>query len=463
MGLMRSTAPLFGWLVVVLIGLQAIHEWTGAGWVRLPLMFCVAAIVVLLAAASERTGRLFLGVCSLATAALIVTQETWSEVLGRAVINIGFLASFFSALTILRVAADTSGAMNRAGTYLATRPPGQRYISLTLGTQVFALLLNFGAIQLLGTLSLASAKQEPDEEIRRIRVRRMLLAIQRGFVSALPWSPMAFSTAMAVATIPGLSWGELAVPGLVSSLILLGTGWAMDTIFKPRLKRPVPATGATDLRWTVLLPLAALLVLMLVPVLAIDLLFGIRVVGAVLVVVPLLSIVWICFQSADRARFSERLVSYVVDEIPVYRRDLLLIMSAGYLGVVGSALLGPVMEQAGLDMTLLPTWLLLLGLFWVMPVFGQVGANPILTMSLLAPILPPAEALGVSPSAIAAALLCGWALTGLTSPFTATNLLVGRFGDIRTSHVGWVWNRWYFLASVTLLSLWLLVYAFQLA
>lgn len=463
MGVLRSSAPLFGWLVVAVIGLQAVYEWTGAAFARLPLMIGIAAIIVLLVASSDRTGKLFLGVCTLVTAALVATQAAWPDVLERAVINIGFLASFFSALTILRVAAETSAAMNRAGTYLATRPPGRRYISLTFGTQVFALLLNFGAIQLLGALSLASAKQEPDEEIRRIRIRRMLLAIQRGFISALPWSPMAFSTAMAVATIPGLSWGKLAVPGLVSSLILLGTGWAMDTIFKPRLRRPVPPAGTADTHWTVLLPLAALLVLMLVPVLVVDLLLGIRVVGAVLVIVPLLSIVWIRFQSPDLTRFSERLVSYVVDEIPLYRRDLLLIMSAGYLGVVGAALLGPLMAQAGLDLTRLPSWCLLLGLLWVMPVFGQIGANPILTMSLLAPILPPAEALGLSPSAIAAALLCGWALTGLTSPFTATNMLVGRFGDIRTSHVGWVWNRWYFLISVTLLSVWVLVYAFRLA
>jgi hypothetical protein len=463
MGILRFPEPVFGWLVVVVIVLQAILEWSGALWVRWPLILGTAACVLLLAISAQRTGRLFLAVCTAFTVVLVATRSDWPDILEHAAINISFLAAFFSALTILRVAAGSSGAMTRAGTFLATQPPGKRYISLTIGTQVFALLLNFGAIQLLGTLSLASARQEPDAEIRKIRIRRMLLAIQRGFISALPWSPMAFSTAMAVSTIPGLTWATVALPGLVSSTILLGTGWAMDTVFKPKLTRPAPQRRETGLRPRVLLPLLALLLLMLVPVLTIDLLLGIRVVGAVLVIVPVISIFWIWLQSRNLEALTDRLLTYVHAEIPLYRNDLLLIMSAGYLGVVGAALLVPLMGSAGFDVTQTRPVLLLMGLLWIMPLFGQIGANPILTMSLVAPVLPPAADFGLTPQSFAVALLCGWALTGLTSPFTATNMLVGRFGEIKTAQVGWVWNRGYFLISVTLLSIWVLVHAFWIA
>ena len=41
----------------------------------------------------------------------------------------------------------------------------------------------------------ANARQEANAEIRRHRLRRMLLAIQRGFVSTLTWSPLAVSWA----------------------------------------------------------------------------------------------------------------------------------------------------------------------------------------------------------------------------------------------------------------------------
>ena len=102
----------------------------------------------------------------------------------------------------------------------------------------------------------------------------------------------------------------------------------------------------------------------------------------------------------------------------------------------------------------------LLGLFLALPVLGQLGANPILSMSLIAPLLPPAEALGISPTALALPLVCGWTMTGITSPFTATTLLIARFGGIRAIQVGWVWNRGYFLATSALLLTWLMLVAF---
>ncbi|WP_319412888.1 hypothetical protein [uncultured Cohaesibacter sp.] len=462
---LRFVDPFFGWVVVAVIVLQALLEWTGMEWVHLPLAICLCFMVVMMAASATRGGRIFLLVCAALTASLVLFNDNWSEALLAAVVKTGFLASFFSALAVLREAASSSPAMAKAGQFLAAQPPGRRYISLSVGTQIYALLLNFGSIQLLGSLALASGKDEPDEEVRQIRTRRMLLAIQRGFISALPWSPMAFSTAMAVATIPGISWITVALPGLVTAAILLSTGWALDTLFKPKLSRagPAPKRVSSQHRWTVLLPLAALLVIILLPVLALEMLLGIRVVGIVLVVVPLLSIGWLYIQFRDAGIVRLRMVNYVQKELPAFRSDLLLLMSAGYIGVVGSSVLVPLMARAGIDLTVLPPWLLLIALLWIMPVMGQLGGNPILTLALVAPLLPDAALFGLEPSCFAVAMLSGWALTGLTSPFTATNIMIGRFGGIPITDVGRVWNRSYFLVSVSLLMVWVLIYAYWIA
>jgi len=460
LGLSRYLNGFLGWMIVAVIVVQGLVEWTAQSWLKAPLVVGVILLVLMMVVGARGAGRVFAVVCALLTAALVLTRSDWPEVLWGAVINVGFLASFFSSLTILRNAASTSDAMAGAGTYLSEQPPGRRYLSLTVGTQVFALLLNFGAIQLLASLALASVKTEQDQEVRAIRTRRMLLAIHRGFISALPWSPMSFSTAIAVATIPGTTWTQIAVPGLVSSAIILVTGWALDTIVKPKMSGNRPPPLRSSYRWTALLPLGALLLIMLVPIFLIEETLGIRIAGIVLVLVPGISIVWLWFQMRDWAALGRRLTTYVRTELPNYKNDLLLIMSAGYMGVVGASLLSPALSSAGIDLSVIPVWLLLLALLWIMPIMGQLGANPILTMSLVAPLLPPATGLGIPPAAFAVALLCGWAMTGLTSPFTATNLLIGRFGSIRTIDVGWVWNRTYFLITVTLLSIWALVYAF---
>ena len=267
---------------------------------------------------------------------------------------------------------------------------------------------------------------------------------------------------MAVATIPGITWLGVALPGLVTATILLGTGWAMDTLFKPKLSpnAAVSKPVRSDLHWTVLLPLGALLVIILLPVLALELLLGIRIVGIVLVIVPILSVGWLYIQFRDWAVVRSRMVNYVHKELPAFRGDLLLLMSAGYIGVVGSSVLVPLMARAGIDLTVVPPWLLLIALLWIMPVLGQLGGNPILTLSLVAPLLPDAALFGLDPTTFAVAMLAGWALTGLTSPFTATNMMIGRFGSIRTEDVGRVWNRSYFLVAVSLLAVWILIYAY---
>ncbi|WP_319533063.1 hypothetical protein [uncultured Cohaesibacter sp.] len=455
---------IFGWLIVAIIILQALFEWSHIDLVRWPLLVCLLLIVALMASKASRTGKIFLVVSLSLTVALIVLNDNWREVLWRVIVSAGFLASFFSALTVLRNAASNSAAMAKAGGFLAAQPPGRRYISLSVGTQLFSLLLNYGSIQLLGALALASAKDEKNEEIRAIRSRRMLLAIQRGFISGLTWSPMAFSTAMAAALIPGLNWLAIALPGLVSSVILLCTGWAIDSIFKPKVSSTKKGTRlTTDLNWKALVPLGVLLVTILVPVLAIEILLGIRIVGIVLVVVPLISIIWLFIQLKKPAALKAHLLHYVQIEIPAFQSDLLLLMSAGYIGVVGSAILVPLLGHAGIDATVMPGWLLLLVILWIMPIAGQLGGNPILTLALVAPLLPDAALFGFHPSAFAVAMMCGWALTGLTSPFTATNMLIARFGNIPTVDVGRVWNRLYFLVSVTLLSVWSLIYAYLIA
>ncbi len=135
-------------------------------------------------------------------------------------------------------------------------------------------------------------------------------------------------------------------------------------------------------------------------------------------------------------------------------------MMAGFIGTVGAPLLAPLVAQSGLDPARLPTWALLVALVWTIPVLGQLGMNPILAVSLLAPLIPEAATLGVTPAAIVSAIAAGWAMSGTTSPFTATTLLIGSFGQVSALHVGFRWNGVYLLAMGGLLSAWVLLYAF---
>ncbi|WP_323768557.1 hypothetical protein [Marinovum sp.] len=446
-------------LLVLLVALTTLVEWQVPAAV-LPRALVAAAVVLLLAPRVRASRFAFVAVGAGLTLWTLAVTPDWQPVLARGLASAGFIGAFFCALATLRSIAQSSPAIAAAGRYLASQPPGRRYLALSLGGHMFSLLLSYGAIALLGGLATTAAALDSDPVVRGHRRRRMLLAIQRGFISTLPWSPLSFAMAITTVLIPGASWRDAVLPGLVSALILAGLGWALDTLFKPRLAvrpppRPVEGTFASQT------PLFGLLALLAVSVGGLHLLTGVRIVGVVMLVVPLISLGWALLQ--HRGAIGPPLRQFLFTDLPGYRGEIVLLMMAGYIGTLGAPLLVPILQRMGLDLGVMPPWLLLVALVWLVPVLGQLGMNPILGVTLIAPLIPAAESLGVSPAAVVTAICAGWAISGICSPFTATTILTGSFGGVSPLHVGLRWNGLFVLLLGVVLSLWALLYAFVLA
>lgn len=451
-----------GLLLCAITALVICREWGVAEWTQPAKPFLVLVVVTILFFQVRWSRKAFVTVAMLISIALVATNIDWRGIITRGLETAAFIGAFFTALSTLRTVAQTSPAIQRAGTFLAGQPPGRRYVALTVGGQAFALLLNYGSIQLLGSLATANANSEPNLEIRRHRIRRMLLAIQRAFVSALPWSPLSFAVAITVSVIPDTSWSKALVPGLVTSFLLAGIGWTLDTIFKPRLTVK-PVRSAPVGTWATMLPLAVLLAVLLIGVVTLSALTQVRVVGIVAVLVPCIAVVWMLLQHWNENPVSTtcaRIKTYVLQELPSYRGELTLLMMAGFIGTAGSQLFAPLMQAIGFDPSYLPSWIVLVSLVWIIPLAGQIGMNPILAVTLIAPLIPTATDLGVQPIAIVVAITSGWALSGASSPFTATTLLIGSFGGISATRVGLVWNGAYTLICGVVLSIWVIIFAY---
>ncbi|MFU1478294.1 hypothetical protein ACM25N_11560 [Roseovarius sp. C7] len=465
MPVFRSLSPVTGLLLLLVCIAVLIREWGGDDILGLiPALLTVLLLISL--TLQVRPGRqVFVAIGLGLTLILTLSQPEWQAITLKALATAGFIAAFFTALASLRSAAGSSASMARAGRFLAQQPPGRRYLALTLGGQLFALVLNYGSIALLGGLASAAAEEEPDPEIRGHRRRRMLLAIQRAFVSMLPWSPLSFAIAVSIALIPGAKWAEVVGPGIVTSLLMAGTGWALDTVFRPRLNRPRPALKPPEGNWGLMRPLLILLAVLAVAIVGLTWLTGIRIVGIVLLVVPLLAAGWVVLQRReDRTapRLGQRCYRFFWEEMAGYRGELALLMMAGYIGTVGAPILTPLLLASGLDPLGLPVWAILLCIVWIIPALGQLGMNPILAVTLLAPMVPEAAAMGISPAAIIVAITAGWALSGASSPFTATTLLIGSFANISATRVGLIWNGAFTFSAGAVMSLWVLVHALWL-
>jgi hypothetical protein len=264
--------------------------------------------------------------------------------------------------------------------------------------------------------------------------------------------------------VPGASWGAIVGPCLVTGLVIAGSGWALDTAFKPRLPPGSrPRRAPPDRSWaSALAPLLLLLGLLVAGVAPLAALAGLGVPVAVMVVAPALALgwLWVLHPGAGRARAVGRAAGgFLARDLPGFRGELVLLAMAGFIGGLGGRLAAPMMDASGLDLAALSWWQIHLLLFWIVPLTGQVGMNPILAVSLLAPLLPAPEAIGATPTSLVVAITGGWALSGLSSPFTATTLLVGRLGGVSASHVGLVWNAVLMAVCGALLSGWTLAVA----
>lgn len=401
--------------------------------------------------------------------ALVCRDDGWAHV-ADALAAGAFVIGFFVALSTLRTAAGSSASIRRCGLYLATRTPAKRYLALAMGGHLFSLVLNYGSISLLGAL-VEQAETDAEGRIRNVvRMRRMLMAIQRGFVSTLCWSPLAFSMAVGTTVIAGSSWEGTVGYGLVTSVVLTAVGWFVDAAFKPPrpVGAPPPPPPVGDLKS--LIPLFALLLSIVVCVGAGVVLTGLRITMVVMAVVPLISIAWVAVQTAwpeeaekrvpsVAAEVGRRCLDYLGRELDTYKSETVLLFMAGYIGKLGGALAAPLVTGHLVDFSTVPAWAVLVGLVCGLPFLGQIGMHPILAVSMIGPLLPDPAALGLSPDIVLVAMTIGWAFSGATSPFTATVLLVALFGRVSATTVGLRWNGMFLLLGCIVGSAWALLLA----
>ncbi|MDF3072522.1 MAG: hypothetical protein K0S54_189 [Alphaproteobacteria bacterium] len=395
---------------------------------------------------------------------LVVKPEPW-PIVAKAILLAAYFSTFLLALNMLRDAARTSAAVRRCGNYVIAQPPGRRYAALTAAAHLFAIILNYGVVNLLGTMvkrsnTLASAGG--DMRRYKIREQRMMLAVMRGQCTMVGWSPLSILIALTLALIPGLTWGALAPAGATFSLLFLALGWVMDraqwrTPQGVSVQMPVARHGFAES----VLPMLAVLLGIMVLVVGASKALNLTTVDSIMLMMPVFAMLWIGVQFRHLgprlmpAMVSRRVARWPMGEFASSRSETLILSNAAYIGSVLAAL---VPEDAIENLIVrfdLPWLGLAIALAFIIAAVGQLGVNSLVMLTLIGSSLHHMPADGLPSVLLATALLGGSALSIASSPYGTPVVLVGGLTGETPEKIGRVWNGPFTVAAFGVLCLYL--------
>lgn len=455
-------APLVATLALLAVIVAAIAQELGGG--AMAGLTAVAALLLYLgieACRCRAPSRIILALAVLGAAATLLWHPAPGPTLTRAATAAAAIIGLFAALGFLRQAAEHSPLVQQCGALMVRQPPGRRYLVLTLGSHLIALVLNFGVLPLLGMMAMKGNTLEAaggDARTVAIRRQRMLSAMLRGFAMMTAWSPLSVSFAVTVAVVPDLDWGRLLPIQAALALILMMLGWALDRrAFPPPANRP--ATSQPQLDWGPAWRMTALVAAVVCAALAVSAILDVRLVAGAMVTVPPSAVIWLWWQKRDPRRVARDMGRTLLDTLPGFRDEVAMLGGAMFAGTIAAAFLsadriGAVVESLGL-----PPLLLVVLLAWTIMAVAQLGVSQIASVTLLGGAL----AHVAPPLVVASAMMGAWGLSACSTVVGAAVLTVARIGGVPVRVVSRQWNGFYVVSGGLLLAVWLAALQWVLA
>ncbi|MBZ5487798.1 hypothetical protein HW452_09695 [Halomonas aquamarina] len=447
-------------LLLLVTSATLIHLVVGSSVAQGIGIVALAGYLATLAGQLSRMARGLLIAAGLLTLLALWRSPAPGQLLFEAGGRFSFFATFVVALSMLRLPAYRSRLVRRCGQSMLLQPPSRRYPILSLGSALFGIILNIGVLNLFAAMIEKSNTLEAAQGrawVREARRRRMMLALLRGFALAPLISPMGIGVAVVLSSLPQITWWELAPFILGAAGMIFAVGWTVDFFTGPH-----PPANRVQLASPSLRPLgqfSMLLIGIVALVFSIAWLLSLRLPIAALLGAPIAALVWLAWQ---RRRLGyaglPAAVCALHRQLPWLlspsANEIVVLGAAGYLGhlcveLIDTQQLAPllaVLDSLGAFNAVL-AMLMVVGL-------AQVGVNPIVTVTLLVGMLPTLRIEGLSPAMVGASLMVGWALALMSSPMTASMLILSRFTGVRATWIGYRWNGRFLAISIPLLAVW---------
>lgn len=409
------------------------------------------------------------GIAAFLTALLLGFGATPAATLVKALDQAAFLVTFILAIGLLREAAVTSQAVVTCGLFMTRQPAGRRYIAVQLGGTLIGALINLGAISLLAPLVQRGVREDRGKGaahwvVTRVRERRQLTALSRGFSWALNWSPTTVTLAVLPAVLPDVHLSQLVPAGIALSAVMLAIGWLEDRIRFRNLRRLLMTRGWMPEIEPMRFPVRAFLALLGVctALAGLTALFrawgGVATVPGLLLAAPIVLVGWVLAQnrySPPRLalqRTGRQLAHVAMRAMPATAREAMTLSTSGFIGIVGAALVPMAQAAQALGLHVMPQWLFLFMLPVLMLAVGQIGPSPVMMVILLGTLIGSMPELPADPTLIGIALAAGGAVATTVTPFASGVIVLSRVTGHPTTTISWRWNLPFALAALGVLA-----------
>lgn len=362
----------------------------------------------------------------------------------RAASNAAFYAAFLGSLGMLQCLVRRLEVLQRIHDVLLGGRPVLLYPKYALMSCGIASVLNFGVMNLLcGTLS-DTLKQRGITGVSRLRwLRGVLISTLRGFALVPLVAPTSVAVAIITREVPTLSWSGMLPYGIASAALLILVGWVLEhkrlrVISSERQPLDTWPTGSGRLLLMVLIIFTSMALLVTFTELKVSV--------AAMLTVPAVTFLYMLWNDRSLALVARE----AADNMQSMSNEMCIFAGSAGLGVAlavmiqADALAGMASGEQGV-------FLVAIGGLLMMPLLSAVGVIPITVLSVQAGLIPQLVAEGVDPLPIAVALVIGFSLAMMLSPFGPAVMLLSRFGQVSRWVVAFGWNGVFVLMSIPLL------------
>ena len=350
--------------------------------------------------------------------------------------NMSRLAGLILAVTLLSSVLSRTSDLQQISASLFGGNPSARYLSLSFGTSLVSIPLNFGSVAVVGSLVGERVRSSGDSPATRNATR----AVLRGFGVSPTFSPLSISVVLTLTLLPGLSSLQLllfTVP-FSAALVLCGLIWREPETAQ---QTDAPQSKAGLAPW---LRFAALILAICAGVFVLSHQYQLSYAHAVTLS---------CIGAVLGARLLawSRKTNPPLVKMSNVSNELAIVGGSAFIGsVISGAVLGQLSGDPSVPIWLWPV--IAACVPWVFFAAGLAGVNPIVIGTLAGGILgviwPDNALIGLGVG-----MVTGWGITAFGTPFAANALIMERLTGYKAMDASFRWNLRLSLVGLVVASL----------